>query len=623
VGEVEVHQLVFGYEHGHRRLAGSIASLGDPESLLLGATDAPVEGTRGRLLTALPLPGRDHFAVAGTWAAPELGRPGAVWSHVLLVPVHELEKVEAPSVIVAHLRRPTPDTLELYAQPLLLDLNNQGVGRPAPSAELVAHALASGERDENIVLTRDLAAGEAALLFLWDLAWPALRANLAFRTRDSIRAGRHGGFLTVTRRIKGMAPAAAAKSEPPSRAAAWLLSHTWECRRSLSRFGSEQPPQLQSIVVLAEILELVSKEEASRTARAIERRFPKPHTARTLKHSLFGLELGPDPAWACPEPELVKALLATRRPAWDFEELQLGLRLSRLASEGQAVELVVAHRRNGPGLVRALLLGALIEAARPRDVAGIDRADRPLAAELLGARVDLLASRGTWRRMSGTQAVEVLEVLGNPPDAVGAALKAGHSQALLGRLPPDVLLGAAVLAEDHSVLRSVVSSLPDGALGTMAVTEPRVALAAMAAGWSPRTVGEACEFFEASRSEPDTLWLRAAVELLAVQPERDELGVLLQTVFGPLHHAVTADRLPPDAWAKLDQVLPKARDPALRLRRLLADVAQREDWGPSELEKAIRDAGPDATELRHEVKQDDALYAVLKAVSKAAKRLAG
>jgi hypothetical protein len=180
-----------------------------------------------------------------------------------------------------------------------------------------------------------------------------------------------------------------------------------------------------------------------------------------------------------------------------------------LVSEGDAADLVGAQAGDGPNAVRSLLFDALVAAARPRDIAGIDRADRQLAIDLLEIR------------------------------------------------------------------------------------------------------------------RQDSLWLRAAVELLVAHGHSNQLGAVLQTVFGPLHHAMTDDRLPRDTWTKLDPVLPKATDPALRLRRLLLDVGRRDQWGASEMRRAVRDAGPYATELRHNAEQDDTLQTVLKAVSKAVKWLGG
>ena len=615
-----VHQLVFGYEQGHRRLGGSIASLGDSESFLLGATDAPVEGTHEPLLTALPLPGRELFAVAGTWAAPELGRPGAVWSHVLLLTTDQLAKLDTPSCLFSNLRRPTVDRLQLYAQPLLLDLATGGVRRPRPKSRVLADLLASGDhRDDKVVVTRDLAAGEQALCFLWDLCWPALRTNLAFRTRDSIRSSRESRFLTIARRIKGLRPTQSAGAEPPLSAAAWLLSNTSECHDFFASFGPDEPPHFHSFVALADVAELVGKEKASRAARVIEQRFPSPSLARKMKQGLFGPREGSERYWLVPEQQLVEALLAAERMSWDFDDLRLRWRVPHLIREGRAAEITSALHPGGPNELRDLVFDSLVEAARPEAVAAIEQADQAIAIDLLRTRRDLRCAPATWETMRSSRVFEVLDALGDDREAVAAVLKTGHAEVVLNRLPAELLLASGEVGNDPEVLRLVVSSIPDSEVERLAMDQPRLGAAAMAGGWVPHALAEGCNVLEQTRAEQDDVWLRAAVELLSSNSTVNRVGSVLQTVFGPLHHAITDDRLPRDTWIKLDRVLPEAPDPALRLRRLLIEVTRSEGWGPTELERALRDAGPYASELRHEIEEDDILDAVFKAASKAAR----
>src|SRR3546814_20493757 len=83
-----IDQCLFGYEDGHRLLASSM-SLGDQTSLLTKLSDlAPgtLFGSSHGYWTGLPLPELARYALFRTWPAPELPRPGCVWTHALLPP---------------------------------------------------------------------------------------------------------------------------------------------------------------------------------------------------------------------------------------------------------------------------------------------------------------------------------------------------------------------------------------------------------------------------------------------------------------------------------------------------------------------------------------------------------
>jgi hypothetical protein len=99
-------------------------------------------------------------------------------------------------------------------------------------------------------------------------------------------------------------------------------------------------------------------------------------------------------------------------------------------------------------------------------------------------------------------------------------------------------------------------------------------------------------------------------------------GRVLEVVFGPLHHAVTDDRLPHDLWSELGRIAPPASDPALRLRRMLINEARDGDWPRETLERALRGGGPYIKELKTELSADDnyEFAAVARAVLRGWKR---
>jgi hypothetical protein len=170
---------------------------------------------------------------------------------------------------------------------------------------------------------------------------------------------------------------------------------------------------------------------------------------------------------------------------------------------------------------------------------------------------------------------------------------------------------------DYDVAQSALDAVPAEDLRRTAATPGELTLIA---ALNPAAVDEAtATALESQRADPSEVWLRAAVALLATTPDS---GQALEITFGPLHHAITDDRLPRDLWKSLDGMLPSAADPALRLRRFLIETAHRERWPKRRIQRALRGSGPHAKQLLSELDDDDPLTAAVRAAAKAFGKLA-
>lgn len=112
---MKINQLLYGYREGHRLLAGSIDL---NESLvwnLVRATDRP-SVTSQELESGITFGftlDKQYYALCRTWAAKEIDRPGAVWTHVLLLP----NEIESPIECLPLLHKVThPDEAD-FLQP--------------------------------------------------------------------------------------------------------------------------------------------------------------------------------------------------------------------------------------------------------------------------------------------------------------------------------------------------------------------------------------------------------------------------------------------------------------------------------------------------------------------------
>lgn len=623
-------QLVFGYRDGHRPLVGSIELDKTASAALLGATDATIGPRTERLLSALPLPSAGLYALCGTWPAPEAGRPGAVWAHALLVPLDGLAEVEDVEAVSLALRRPSADALADFTLPI--EIQRDAAPRPA-EPDMLAQLLAAAIEPDGVpvVVTSDLAAGEAALFALWNGAWAELRASLSFRTRERVKATPELDYLCVARRVTGMWRQKVAATQLHASALAqtsWLRELAWAerpgrkpgVREFLRAFGPDAPAGLDRLVALGELHDVALLSKPRRLARTLAANHPEATDEASLKRALFGRKHAD--WWDPPERDVVLAIFAVGAKGFDVKALDVANRTQRLVAAGYGIDLVEALPARGPRRLRSLLLEALIAEATPNLLSEVMSVEPTLGEEIAVARPDLLETRETWSIASDDQALVLATSVVLSDRAIAAAVMADRFAAI----EPVVSLPAAALrlarARELSALRKLFDQrVLAGAFGGKEAEELRIQVAA--AGVETGSLGELLDALDARRHRIDDAWLAAAVHALGDAGKKRQ-GRALEVVFGPLHHAVTDGRLPDDLWVTLEKIAPPGNDPGLRMRRLLVNRARKEGWPRKALDRALRASGPEIKKLKAEiddVDDDDPFVATAKAVLKSWKRL--
>lgn len=124
-----VHQFLHGYNQGHTLLASSkkLSSSKDA-NLIMTLSDwseykDPL-GDDSSYITAYPLPDSDYYAIAKTWYAEEMERPGCVWTHTLLFNIHDLSSNVDIRLLLGYFKRPQKDNFDIYAKDIILEDNN-------------------------------------------------------------------------------------------------------------------------------------------------------------------------------------------------------------------------------------------------------------------------------------------------------------------------------------------------------------------------------------------------------------------------------------------------------------------------------------------------------------------
>ena len=184
---VKLHHALHGYADGHREIASSIQLKPRDAKTILILSDVSGPGVRidkSGYLTGYPVPEAGLYALARTWAAPEMPRPGCVWTHTLLIDFADLARFNSLTELISAFRHPStkgadytkPLRLECTAEPPLL----------APSDELWARRIMGalyGRPKAQVIATRDSGSAiDSLVTALWSQQWPRLRRTLRFCT---------------------------------------------------------------------------------------------------------------------------------------------------------------------------------------------------------------------------------------------------------------------------------------------------------------------------------------------------------------------------------------------------------------------------------------------------------
>lgn len=253
---------------------------------------ASLSGTKS-YISGFQLPDTRSYALIKTWPAPEMPRPGCVWSHVLLLSRSFLTKQVNLGVLEELFRRPEGHA-DIASYNLKLKVKRMAKS-PTSYREYVANIISSYYRYEPVLLNDTPGeAFERAMFDVWSQQWPRLRSEFSFRTVQSSEPVREKG-LTIKVSSSAREGAEADRPEP-----AWVKAAVEDAtsqnitslRRFLWRYGKDVATPRRSFPHLVEIHEASSLARsglALAVAEQVLARFPKASDALTLKRDLLGV----------------------------------------------------------------------------------------------------------------------------------------------------------------------------------------------------------------------------------------------------------------------------------------------------------------------------------------------
>jgi hypothetical protein len=406
--------------------------------------------------------------------------------------------------------------------------------------------------------------------------------------RAQLRAGRDARWIKV------LASELAGDSRP-------------KLQEFLTTFGPCEPPRPSSVRALGRLWSQVSDNSLWPVADLLAARYPTAEAGLELKLALFGQS---DDWWQLPEAYRL-AVLTVRSgdDAWPMRTLEVMDRIAALAQAGALPELLTVLGTEPSTTGRALLFDALRRVATPAIAEHLSAHSSDWGADFVGS-TPLIRDRAAWGSLTDQGARRLLANLQGADDAaaIAAAITSPHAAEAVRQLPP-ATLRRAVASLDAVTIRGLVGS--DAVAELVATAQPLDVLRFDSAG-APVTHDQRRAALSATRQDADEVWLRLAARALVA--DREALAV----VFGPLHFAITEDRLPHELWNEMDETLPPDEDPARRLRRLLIQRVESDRWSQRDVLRALRGAGPHAAEVLRDMDDSDPLT---KTVRKVLKRL--
>jgi len=312
VDERLIHQALFGYADGHRLLEASIRfssrdlyDLSAVSDLGTGIQLRPDES----YLTGTTLQDSKYFALIRTWLAPEMPRPGCVWSHVLvLTPEVLASQRDLGALNGLFCRPPSLNLCGIYSR--TLDLPH--LSRPSDvSPSLVAHVINSYYMGrwfaDSLPVGPDL---DSAVLAMCSQQWPRLRAIFSFRTALAASASNRGGARFDFQPGGHHDSAGGSVESADGVDTDWIDAAVTDAispdvtplRRFLWRYGKDVRFPRQRFHNLVKIHLVTRALEPNGLplswAESIVSLFPGPDNAGILKRDMLGLE--PAPLALCP-----------------------------------------------------------------------------------------------------------------------------------------------------------------------------------------------------------------------------------------------------------------------------------------------------------------------------------
>jgi len=188
--KIIVNQALHGYQNGHQLLAASTnLSLAAKRTLLYQSDlTGSIEPGFESYITGYPIKDSNHYVFARTWYAPEMERPGCVWTHSLLLDLSDIGKLSDLSILNSLFKRPKANSFDSYNSELILEAVKIAIASKKNKSEInaimgiIMEALYQSPNKTCLIPQNSSQTLENEILKIWSEQWPRLRRNFTFCT---------------------------------------------------------------------------------------------------------------------------------------------------------------------------------------------------------------------------------------------------------------------------------------------------------------------------------------------------------------------------------------------------------------------------------------------------------
>lgn len=458
---IVLHQTVHGYRSGHELLQSSVRLAADVQRTLLVQSD--LSGPRlaagfEEYASGYPLEAVGSYVLARTWYAPEMERPGCVWTHSLLIQFADLARLPAPSRLKELFRRPTREEAYGRSQLPALALSARGGGEqpqsfPMDVAAGLLEALYDAPETTAVLFAENSGLFENLVMAIWSQQWPRLRRGFRFCSGALAAREQDGnGFdllvapLALRSRLPRELPSGTIVGDLVHDApmAGWVHAGVADLcggdgglREFLWAYGADSVMPRQSWKPLAEAFELLNAEGAgdvvaSRVIALVGASFQASDDCGRLKLDLFGPDAKFRSAGLTTSRVLLQIARTPHAAAFMDPELKLPEQARTLwtSDSSSATNLLQALVADEPlNELGERILGALCDAVGPVAALELESRHRGLLSVLVDRSPALATAPALWGVPLDRQR-EFLDLLARKGPAhlrgsVGAMLAAG------------------------------------------------------------------------------------------------------------------------------------------------------------------------------------------------------
>ena len=458
-------------------------------------------------LTGYPLAELGAYALAKTWYAPEMPRPGCVWTHTLLIPFAKLGSVQSLQRFVRLFVRPMVDEYGEFRNPRHATIDGEHLDDDVWAEHTVTNSgdvlrkLYESPNEAILVPISSATLAENVFLEIWSQQWPRLRRSFTFCT-GSISGRRMDGRWfdlqgvpekrvdDVVRTTSNSVVAKLQVQLSTMEVGGWwraaindLSGSTNVLRKFLFEFGAEAGGGRRDFVPLTKLYLAVNGEandSIEDLVRSLNVLFPKPSMGVKFKGRLLAGEVGTE---VMRKPDIpLRIILHAGENLFGIDEQQLK-HIVQVAWEYnagrivEAIDVLIGQNRTVAGPILAVLADILepdelattsvcadalmtLAAHRPVILAhesfrGIVERNGMLLEYLASARAepeDILTILGQWFREGAFECFEEAS-RGSPSTVIPRILDLVSDTApeVESEFPTDLLIRLCKRSQDHAV----------------------------------------------------------------------------------------------------------------------------------------------------------------------------